>query len=95
MAGPDFLILGAQRSGTTWLHKNLSAHPKLWMTPIKELHYFDDPLRRKRHRVRRLVLQRLRQGAAYTSNGIFAFSSAASRMTNGTPRFSRTHRRAG
>jgi hypothetical protein len=29
------------RSGSTWLHRNLRAHPGLWLPPIKELHYFD------------------------------------------------------
>lgn len=40
-AGPDFLGIGAMRSGSTWLHRNLRAHPGLWLPPIKELHYFD------------------------------------------------------
>jgi hypothetical protein len=39
--GPDFLAIGAQRSGTTWLHAVLSQHPQLWLAPVKELHYFD------------------------------------------------------
>ena len=38
---PDFLVIGAQKAGTTWLHKILSAHPEFWMPPAKELHYFD------------------------------------------------------
>jgi hypothetical protein len=40
-SGPDFLGIGAMRSGSTWLHRNLRAHPQLWLPPIKELHYFD------------------------------------------------------
>ena len=42
---PDFLGIGAQKSGTTWLHHNLSQHPGVWMPPVKELHYFDHPHR--------------------------------------------------
>jgi len=38
---PDFLGIGAPRSGTSWLAKNLSRHPKVWTPPLKELHYFD------------------------------------------------------
>lgn len=38
---PDFLGIGAQRAGTTWLHHNLQRHPHVWMPPLKELHYFD------------------------------------------------------
>lgn len=39
---PDFLGIGAQKAGTTWLHANLRGHPQLWLPPIKELHYFDE-----------------------------------------------------
>jgi len=39
---PDFLGIGAQKAGTTWLYRNLQAHPEVWMPPIKELHYFDE-----------------------------------------------------
>jgi len=47
---PDFLCIGAQRSGTSWLYKNLSYHPQIWLPPIKEVHYFsaqDKPKKRK------------------------------------------------
>ncbi len=37
---PDFIGIGAQKAGTTWLHRNLEAHPQLWV-PRKEVHYFD------------------------------------------------------
>jgi len=40
-AGPDFLCIGAQRAGTSWLYQQLAAHPDFWMPPVKELHYFD------------------------------------------------------
>ncbi len=38
---PDFLGIGAQKAGTTWLYANLKKHPDLWLPPIKELHYFN------------------------------------------------------
>lgn len=38
---PDFLGIGAQKSGTTWLYKNLRCHPELFLPDEKELHYFD------------------------------------------------------
>ncbi len=39
---PDFLGLGAQRAGTTWLDALLRGHPALWLPERrKELHYFD------------------------------------------------------
>jgi Sulfotransferase family len=41
---PDFLVIGAQKAGTTWLHRNLQTHPQIWMPKEKELHYFDEKL---------------------------------------------------
>jgi len=44
---PDFLGIGAQRSGTTWLYENLRQHPEIYLPDRKitfmgtELHYFD------------------------------------------------------
>lgn len=37
---PDFLGLGAPKSGSTWLHHNLDRHPGVFVPPEKELHYF-------------------------------------------------------
>lgn len=38
---PDFLVIGAGRSGTTWLYENLKKSDDIWLPPIKEIHYFD------------------------------------------------------
>jgi hypothetical protein len=38
---PDFLCIGAQKAGTSWLYEVLRRHPQIWLPPIKELHYFD------------------------------------------------------
>ena len=38
---PAFLIIGAQRSGTTSLYKYLASHPQVRMPFVKEIHYFD------------------------------------------------------
>ena len=38
---PDFLCIGAQKAGTTWLYKNIDYHPAVWMPPVKEIHYFN------------------------------------------------------
>jgi hypothetical protein len=40
---PDFLGIGAQKSGTSWLARNLEAHPAISMPPVKEIHFFDRP----------------------------------------------------
>ena len=47
-ACPDFLCVGAQKAGTSWLYRQLESHPDFWMPPIKELHYFDQLNRTKR-----------------------------------------------
>jgi hypothetical protein len=39
---PDFLCVGAQKGGTSWLYRQLERHPDFWMPPVKELHYFDE-----------------------------------------------------
>ena len=38
---PAFLGIGAQKSGTTWLHARLREHPSLFLPEEKERHYFD------------------------------------------------------
>jgi hypothetical protein len=39
---PDFLCIGAQKAGTTWLDSSLRKHPLIWLPPVKELHYFSE-----------------------------------------------------
>jgi hypothetical protein len=38
---PDFIGIGAMRSGTSWLTKQLKQHPGIWTSAPKELHFFD------------------------------------------------------
>lgn len=38
---PDFLCIGAQKAGTTWLFEQLRHHPDVQLADIKEVHYFD------------------------------------------------------
>ena len=38
---PDFLIIGAAKSGTTTLHRYLCLHPQIYMSPVKEPCFFD------------------------------------------------------
>lgn len=42
VTAPDFVIIGAQRGGTTSLHAYLSAHPKVRTPATKELHFVTD-----------------------------------------------------
>jgi hypothetical protein len=37
---PNFLIIGAQKSGTTALYNYLKQHPQVYMSPVKEPHFF-------------------------------------------------------
>lgn len=39
--GPDFLGIGAQKAGTTWLHANLAQHPRVRFPGGKEVHFWD------------------------------------------------------
>ncbi|MCB2153941.1 sulfotransferase domain-containing protein [bacterium] len=43
MPKPNFLVIGSQKCGTTWLANVLSRHPEVYSPPNqKELHFFDD-----------------------------------------------------
>jgi len=42
---PDFFLIGAPKCGTTSLHRYLGQHPGLYMSPIKEPHFFADEVR--------------------------------------------------
>ena len=38
---PNFLCIGTQRSGSTWLYKCLSEHPEVFLPTVKEVSFFD------------------------------------------------------
>lgn len=42
---PDFIIIGAQKSGTTALYGLLTNHPSVKPAAVRELHFFDRPER--------------------------------------------------
>jgi hypothetical protein len=37
----DFLGIGTQKAGTSWIVGNLKAHPSVWTPIVKEIHFFD------------------------------------------------------
>jgi hypothetical protein len=41
LALPDFMCIGAQKAGTTWLWENLGRHPEIFLPSDRYLHYFD------------------------------------------------------
>jgi len=40
MTLPNFLIIGAAKSGTSALYRYMKQHPDIYMSPIKETHFF-------------------------------------------------------
>ena len=39
---PDFLVIGAPKCGTHWLHECLREHPEVYLTPgVHEVFFFD------------------------------------------------------
>lgn len=69
-----FLCVGAAKAGTSWLHRQLSAHPECHFRTIKELHYFDavdnDRVGRQlqHHRAQQIgLLERVTSGGTSTS----------------------------
>ena len=54
---PDFIGIGAQKAGTTWLARNLQAHPQIYM-PRKEVHYFDRKINDRSNALTRLFGRR-------------------------------------
>lgn len=41
MSDPNFMIIGAQKSGTSWLAKMIRQHPDVYAPEKKELHFFN------------------------------------------------------
>lgn len=42
---PTFLVIGAQKAGTSWLHQMLARHPRIFVSERKELQHFSTPER--------------------------------------------------
>lgn len=40
MRKPDFLLIGSQKSGTSWMWRMLESHPGVQLPAIKEIHFF-------------------------------------------------------
>ena len=38
---PNFLYLGPDKAGSSWLHEVLLVHPQIYLTPAKDLYFFD------------------------------------------------------
>lgn len=42
MTDPNFLVIGAMKAGTGWLWKMLGQHPDIYVSPKKEINYFNN-----------------------------------------------------
>jgi hypothetical protein len=38
---PNFLYVGPDKAGSSWLHETLLRHPDVYLTPAKDLYFFD------------------------------------------------------
>ena len=41
MSKPDFIGVGTERAGTSWVFSMIAHHPQSWVPPLKELHFLD------------------------------------------------------
>jgi hypothetical protein len=41
VGAPDFVYIGPDKAGSTWLHDVLRTHPEVFLTPAKGLYFFD------------------------------------------------------
>lgn len=39
---PDFVCIGPEKTGTSWLYKMLGLHPGVWLPPVKELRFLNE-----------------------------------------------------
>ncbi len=46
---PSYLIVGAQKAGTTFLYQEMTRHPQISAALTKEIHFFDDHYQRGLH----------------------------------------------
>lgn len=60
---PNFFIVGAPKCGTTALSKYLNEHPNIFISEIKEPHYFAEDLTKYRHVTKESDYLRLFDGA--------------------------------
>jgi hypothetical protein len=64
----DFICIGAQKAGTSWLFEVLCENPSVWLAPYKEVHFFDRDGKRteisdwERKRLSRLIRRERARG---------------------------------
>lgn len=73
---PDFMIVGAQKAGTTALYEYLSKHPQIQPTRQKEIHYFDSDNQHK------LGIEFYRSFFQFDANSKLTFDASAGYLHN-------------
>ncbi|MBJ2153571.1 sulfotransferase [Paracoccus sp. IB05] len=86
---PGIICIGAQKAGTSWLHENLALHPRVWVPPFKELHFFDfkfvdDSKKWARWHVRSNVKKLLARGNLTADQEVHLRSLIEEPILNGT-----------
>jgi hypothetical protein len=75
---PNFLIIGAQKSGTTYLMSALCQSPCILPPALKEVHYFDTNFRKGERWYRGLLPSRREMSVSEASTGVPAITGEAS-----------------
>ena len=70
----DFLVIGAQKSGTTSLYRYLSSHPEIYMPPEKEIAFFSDA-------------EKLKLGSDFYLNEYFANAQLGTTCGEASPQY--------
>ena len=83
-----FVCIGAQKAGTTWLARMLSRHPQVFVTPVKEIHYFDHVRGVTQHLADRKRRSRLRAAGTRHPSSAGKASFGSSRCPSNTVRTS-------
>lgn len=83
---PDFLIIGAQKCGTTFLYRLLAQHPHVKPAFAKEVHYFDLNFRKSANWYRSFFPLKTRNGRTYITgeaSPYYLFHPHAARRASG------------
>ena len=89
---PNFFIVGAPKCGTTSLWSYLKGHPEIYMSPLKEIYFFDTDLWDKRRERPWARLNEGRQPSLEQYLGCFAAAGEQKRIGEATPSYLRSLR---
>jgi hypothetical protein len=73
---PQFICVGAQKSGTAWLYDQARSHPRIWMPPVKEIGYYG----RGFGQLKKIAEKRLRRSGRHADQRAVEFLRRASQI---------------